>query len=156
MGLDMYLTKKHYVQNWEHTELEKRFEVTIKQGDKTYGNIDASKVKYIEEEAGYWRKSNHIHRWFVENLQDGIDDCQEVYVSPNKLKELLSSCKEALENKETACELLPTHSGFFFGRTDYDEFYFNDIDYTIKIIEDILGDVTNGELPYSIYYSSSW
>ena len=84
MGLDMYLTKKHYVQNWEHTQLEKRFEVTIKQGDKTYGNIDASKVKYIEEEAGYWRKSNHIHRWFVENLQDGIDDCQEVYVSPNK------------------------------------------------------------------------
>ena len=68
----------------------------------------------------------------------------------------MSSCKEALENKETACELLPTHSGFFFGRTDYDEFYFNDIDYTIKIIEDILGDVTNGELPYSIYYSSSW
>jgi len=152
----MYLTKKHYVQNWEHTPLEERFEVTIKQGNKTYGNIDASKIKYIEEEAGYWRKANHIHRWFVENLQDGNDDCQEVYVSPSKLKELLSSCREALENKETACELLPTHSGFFFGRTEYDEFYFNDINYTIKIIEDILDDMSNGELSYSIYYSSSW
>ena len=29
----------------------------------------------IIEQVGYWRKANQIHNWFVENVQDGEDDC---------------------------------------------------------------------------------
>ena len=31
--------------------------------------------KYIAEQIGYWRKANAIHQWFVDNVQDGEDDC---------------------------------------------------------------------------------
>ena len=32
MGLDSYLYKKTYVQNWEHTSPERRYSVVVKQG----------------------------------------------------------------------------------------------------------------------------
>ena len=157
MGLDMYLTKKHYVQRWDHHPAEKQFEVTVNQGGQPYGHIIADKIKYIEEEAGYWRKSNHIHRWFVDNVQEGIDECQEAYVSSRKIEELHSVCKEVLEDKSKASELLPRQSGFFFGATEYDEWYFGDIEETVKIIEPILADMDEGgNLPYDLYYQSSW
>ena len=157
MGLDMYLTKKHYVQRWNHTPAEKQFEVTVKQGGEDYAHVDTSKVKYIEEEAGYWRKANHIHAWFVSHVQEGVDECQEVHVSPRKLEELYSVCKEVLEDNTKASELLPTQSGFFFGGTEYDEWYFKDIEDTVKIIEPILADMDDcGYLPYDLYYQSSW
>ena len=40
--------------------------------EKRYGH------KRIMEMVGYWRKQNAIHNWFVENVQDGIDDCDQV------------------------------------------------------------------------------
>ena len=40
-------------------------------------NNTAMPIKTIRLEAGYWRKANHIHKWIVDNLQDGKDDCQE-------------------------------------------------------------------------------
>ena len=36
----------------------------------------------------YWRKANAIHGWFVDNIQDGVDDQNEYYVSKEKLEEL--------------------------------------------------------------------
>jgi hypothetical protein len=47
--------------------------------------------------------------------------------------------------------LLPSTSGFFFGNTEYDEWYYNDIQNTIEILEKALED-KDGEY----YYSSSW
>lgn len=43
---------------------------------------------------GYWRKANQIHCWFVENVQDGIDDCGTYEVTEKQLVELLNTCKE--------------------------------------------------------------
>ena len=34
MGLDMYLSKKTYVKQWEHTPKEEQFEVTVKRNGK--------------------------------------------------------------------------------------------------------------------------
>ena len=53
----------------------------------------------IMEQVGYWRKSNQIHRWFVENVQDGEDDCQYHNECTNEiLEELLDTCKTVLES----------------------------------------------------------
>ena len=38
-------------------------------------------------------------------------------------------CDKVLDDNSLAEELLPTRSGFFFGSTDYDEWYFEDIKY---------------------------
>ena len=94
-----------------------------------------SNVKTITVEAGYWRKSNQIHNWFVQNVQDGVDECQEAYVSREQLKELRDTCQKVLDNHELAEQLLPTIGGFFFGGTDYDKWYFDDLEDTIKIIK---------------------
>ena len=149
MGLDMYLNKKTYVQYWEHNG-DNNYEVTVTKAGKP-ASIDGRKVKYVIEDAGYWRKQNNIHRWFVQNVQNGIDDCGEYYVEREKLKELLALCK-AVKNQPAAAEaILPTASGFFFGGTEYDQWYYDGIDNTIQILNEALAD-ENGEY----YYSSSW
>lgn len=65
---------------------------------------------------------------------------------------------KSMTNWELAEELLPTKSGFFFGGTDYDQYYMEDIEYTITLIEEILKDVneTGKYLNNDYYYSSSW
>lgn len=57
-------------------------------------------ISVVEEEVMYWRKANHIHNWFVENVQDGIDDCATHYVSPDDLKALLDACERVIEASE--------------------------------------------------------
>ena len=43
------------------------------------------------------------------------------------VEELLEACKQVLADHSKAEELLPTCDGFFFGSTDYDEWYFDDV-----------------------------
>jgi hypothetical protein len=150
MGLDMYLNKRTYVQRWEHNRPEEQYSVEVTKGGKPT-KINSNKVKYIIEEAGYWRKQNQIHRWFVENIQNGTDDCGEYYVSKDDLETLLELCEKVKADHSLAEELLPSASGFFFGGTDYDEWYYNGIDNTIEILKEALED-ENGEY----LYSSSW
>jgi hypothetical protein len=101
---------------------------------------------------GYWRKANQIHNWFVANVQEGKDECQEACVSREQLTELREVCQKILDNNELAEKLLPTASGFFFGGTEYDQWYFNDIEETIKIIDNAL------LMPkqWDFNYRSSW
>jgi hypothetical protein len=152
MGLDMYLYKKTYIRQGDFYKPESVNEVIVKTGGEIDTKIDPKKIKYVVEEAGYWRKANQIHRWFVENVQKGIDDCGSYWVSREKLEELLGLCKRVKENHSLADELLPSASGFFFGGTEYDEWYYNDIENTIKIIEECLSDESADDFEYS----SSW
>jgi len=106
----------------------------------------------VEVTAAYWRKSNQIHKWFVDNVQGGEDDCGNYYVSKDKLKELRETCRQALFAKDPS--LLPPQAGFFFGSYDIDEWYWEDIKRTIKKLDRLF------ELPdfdqLSFYYTSSW
>ena len=61
----------------------------------------------ISINVGYWRKANAIHGWFVNECQEGVDECQKSYVPRDKLQELMELCKEVLINKDRAEELLP-------------------------------------------------
>ena len=158
MGLDMYLRKKIYIgANFEHNEIAGVIYLT--KGGKPF-KVNIDKVTYVIEDWGDWRKANAIHSWFVENVQEGKDDCREYYVSEDKLKELLDICNQIKANPTLAPELLPTQGGFFFGSTDYDEYYWDDIDLTISIIENAIQDreVVNDKeyIRGEVYYSSSW
>ena len=153
MGLDMYLEKKNYVQNWDHNPKEEQHEIVVKQGGKVRVDIDPSKITYIVEGVGYWRKANAIHAWFVENVQNGIDNCQSSYVSTEQLKELLGAVEVVLVHKDKASGILPTQGGFFFGGQEYDEYYFQDMEETKKIITELIKN-DNGRAEY--YYTASW
>ena len=156
MGLDMYLSKKTYVKQWEHKG-DDNYQVEVTQKGEPVSHIKSERISYIEEEIGYWRKSNQIHNWFVQNVQNGIDNCGTYFVGKEQLEELLELCKQILANNQLAEELLPSASGFFFGSTEYDEWYFNDLTHTVQIIESLLSEQNDrGYINGDIYYQSSW
>ncbi len=149
MGLDMYLYRKTYI----GTCGERRPKIEL----DDLPHIDATKICEVREEAGYWRKANHIHKWFVDNVQDGVDDCGDYYVSEAKLKELRDACAAVLADPCRASELLPTQSGFFFGSTAYGEWYIEDTKHTVDIIDSILADSEKiASIPRDGCYISVW
>lgn len=152
MGLDSYLYKKSYVRSGDWYKPEARMEVEVKTGGKVDERIKPERIKYVAEEVAYWRKANQIHNWFVQNVQGGVDNCQSSYVSRDNLEDLLDLCKQVDSDNELADSLLPSASGFFFGGTEYDEWYFKDIKNTITFLEDCLSD----ELADEFEYSASW
>ena len=154
MGLDMYLRKKTYVgANYEHRKVNGKIDLSV--GDNRL-NIKFSRVSYIVEEVGYWRKANQIHAWFVENVQNGVDECQESYVSKEDLIELRDICRTLNKSKSVkkAEELLPTQQGFFFGSEGYDEYYFEDIKETLKVLNSVIKEIEKDDA--EIYYQASW
>jgi hypothetical protein len=146
------------------------------------------------ENIGYWRKANAVHGWFVRECADGVDECQEIRVSHDQLRQLRADCNHALANRETAVPndesaivktepvgsgadilkfimdnmkleqekigttlvsddpLQPT-SGFFFGSTEKDEWYYNDLLETIDIIDNAL---SYDSEQWEVIYQASW
>jgi hypothetical protein len=177
MGLDMYLYKKTFLKTAKHWEEPKRQTITVETGGVVDQNIKPERVSFITETVGEWRKANQIHNWFVNNVQDYVDDCKEHHVSIEQLEELLETCKKvvislviskvetiqievySMEDSVTfldtsiAEELLPTQSGFFFGSTDYDDQYLQDLETTIEILETVLSEDNEWS---DFYYQSSW
>ena len=148
MGLDMYLTAKRYL--WSMNEHDKALADKI---DAEIGANSIGRTKEISREAMYWRKANAIHYWFVMNVQHGEDNCKEYYVSREQLQSLLDTLKQVDQDHSLADDLLPTAEGFFFGATDYEDWYYQDIKDTIPVLEGLLGQDLD---QWDFYYQSSW
>ncbi len=150
MGLDMYLNRHVYC--GEHTYNENAQPPII-----NIAGVNPMKVKSIVEEAIYWRKANAIHRWFVSNVQVGLDNCGTYYVGREQLQALLDTVKQVLEahDTETAMNLLPPQPGFLFGSTEVDSWYWEDLERTKTNLEAILA-VPDDEDRGDYYYHSSW
>jgi hypothetical protein len=148
MGLDMYLSAKRYLSryNEQDAEIAKKIQELV---DTEHP------VTYVTTEVAYWRKANAIHEWFVQNVQGGEDNCSPYYVSQKQISELIVTVDEVLANPEKAEELLPTQSGFFFGDTEYGEYYFEDLRDTKKMLSPY---VDNDEFfkEWELEYRSSW
>lgn len=150
MGLDMYLHAKRSLWAW----LDESEDKTISKEVQKLANIpDVFEVREIVIKAGYWRKANQIHRWFVQNVQEGKDDCGNYYVSRQNLIDLRDLCNKVLKNKDLAPTELPTESGFFFGSKEYDDWYYQDLAETIEIIDNAL---TLDQQQWDFEYHSSW
>ena len=159
MGLDMYLNCNHreLVEEVFGKRVEWGYESEHSDFRRRYGTIC------------YWRKANAIHRWFVDNVQDGEDNCQSYDVSLTQLAELRDVCRNVLhssklvksmvqngstfengkwvpimqegfviEDPSVAIGLLPTTDGFFFGSTNYDQWYYQDVEETYRTLDLIL------------------
>jgi hypothetical protein len=141
MGLDMYLrAKRHFYDADDKVPTQIAKLVGVDQ-----------EVSEVIFKAIYWRKANAIHAWFVENVQEGEDDCSPYELEKEKLIELLDLCKKALETKDAT--LLPTSDGCFFGSTEIDDYYWWDIQQTITGIDKALKDFGD---KFYFEYQSSW
>lgn len=158
MGLDMYLIKR-------------------KKGEK-------KDLWSFEDELIYWRKANQIHKFFCDNakeiepqvsyrvlksdLEELVKRCSKVLEVAKVEKgsvqngyhfengEMIPNLEEGeyIANQYDVAKILPTCSGFFFGSTDYDQWYLEDVKYTKEALEVLIPtiDFDNEE----VYYLASW
>ena len=106
-----------------------------------------------------------------ESLQELLKTCEKVIEASKLIKGKVYSgttwTKEkgsvenwidgkVIENASVAKELLPTQSGFFFGSTEYDEYYLEDVIQTRDMLKMELNEPkTEGAWP-DYYYIASW
>jgi hypothetical protein len=146
MGLDMYLNAKRFL--WYS---EDELADNIK---RNFPDLpEHMRVKEVTIEAMYWRKANAIHKWFVDKVQGGEDNCSEFEVSLAQLEELLEVIEQVLENPDRAGELLPPQAGFFFGGTDMDQWYWDDLKQTQSKLQELF---TRDWKSWDFYYRASW
>jgi len=154
----MYLTKKTYVgAEYKHRNVTGEVKIFVEGVELP---IQFNRIAEISERVGYWRKANQIHNWFVQNVQDGVDNCGDYEVEYEHLTRLLNDCKEVLKDPEKASKKIPTRSGCFFGNTEYNEWYLDQLKATVEIITPLLKEAKEYDgkkyLPETIVYSSSW
>ncbi len=145
MGLDMYLYKRDKDKNAIDVE------------ERNYGT---NEVYEVEQEFIYWRKANQIHMWLVDNVQGGVDDCEEHQVSTKQIVHFYDELVKARLSRDES--IFSPSEGFFFGSTDIDEYYWQELRDTIEElkpeIEKIkeLDEDNRDNYEYTFFYRASW
>lgn len=178
MGLDMYfyLKEKNRVEGWtqgsddEYRAFghwneeagapdETNYPEDIKNLAEYIYNANF-KSSYISDDGmrqyqiGYFRKFNALHAYIVNTLAGGRDECQEIYITKDNLSALLGKLYTVSKNNELAESELPTADGFFFGSTEYDEWYFSDVNDALEMCELFLTNIDFDK--YDLVYHASW
>lgn len=98
---------------------------TIKTPDEVKEVFEKDAKNCYAIENAYFRKVNFIYEFFRNEMKD-----ESCVVSKSRIKVLIDTCKNVLNNngdEDYAKEALPTTDGFFFGSTEYDEWYWKDV-----------------------------
>ena len=83
--------------------------------------------KIKTKELRSFRKVNFLVKFFETKGMD-VEHQHPIWVGKEDCEELASLCNQVLSDHSKAKELLPTMSGFFFGSTDYNDYYFQDVE----------------------------
>ena len=140
MGLDMYIDKKN---------------------DKKLYNKEGKVIgvlyndKNDAEELCYWRKADQILAWFEREFNE-MENCKQYPVSKDLLKRLYNDCKNVLDKRddEYSKDNMPTQNGFFFGGTEYDKYYYMDLEETITMLKNLLEN--DDEYFEDVYFHAWW
>lgn len=155
MGLDMYINR---VNRTNHTidEMETINRDAAPERPEVAPFLPLYKYSFgdfysIFHEVCYWRKFNALHNWFVNNVQNGVDNCQSYELT----KKHIESCLDVLRivDKTKDASLLEPKSGFFFGSVNVDEYYFTDVKNSIEKLENLLDEDWEKN---RFFYLASW
>lgn len=89
--------------------------------------------KFESKNVAYFRKVNFLLPFFGYE-----ENCSDIEIDKYQVEDLVNACQTILDTLKTsgtqvatevANEMLPTEGGFFFGSTEYDEWYFKDVEY---------------------------
>lgn len=100
-------------------------------------------------ESAYFRKVNFIYRYFGEKLVD-----ESCIVTKAEIEDIIERCKKVLADHSLAEELLPTCDGFFFGCTEYNDWYFKDVEDCQEQMQKLMEDYD--ETTDVIWVDMSW
>ena len=158
MGLDMYLEVRRTVRTYEWNQQFDKVANGLGESLISLAGLDqiVSENNYtvsIEVNAIYWRKVNSVHQWFVDNIGGGVDECQRMYVKRKDLEDLRDLVKDTLIHRDKASLTLPPASGFFFGSTEIDEWYWEDLEYTARELDRVLANAKDSD---DFFYQASW
>ena len=94
------------------------------------------------EEVAYFRKVNFLVKYFQYEKNFSLEK-----ISTPKVQLLLDYCVKVLgdRSEETSKKLLPTQGGFFFGSTEYDQWYYEDVERVYETFKEILDDLSDDE-----------
>ena len=169
MGLDMYLTRKVYIgAEYEHRKVTGTIDIQIegKPVDIEFKKVSyiEERAAYWRKanQIHNWFVQNvqggvdecQPSDVSIEQLRELVEICKKVKAIAKLQTGQIANGETMTEtgwqknlqegsvvtNAEEIEELLPTQGGFFFGGTEYDEWYMRDIDSTIEQLEPYITD----------------
>lgn len=182
MGLDMSIARRNYVKNWNHDKEHRYTISVKRNGKKseidpkkiTY--IEEEVARWRKANAIHkWFVKNvqggeddcRDYSVSEEQLRELIETCETVIVASELVKGKIKNgytydkkgrrtpimeVGKYIKDPTVAEHLLPTTDGFFFGSTDYDEWYYEDLVDTVRQLKEALK--TKGECADYVYRSS--
>ena len=150
MGLDITFYKaKRSKANETKERLEEIRKELATEYLKSIGERNSKLINELEDEkekitpwneVAYFRKVNFLIPFFGYE-----ENCSNIEIDKYQVEDLIEACKEVLANHDKASFLLPTQEGFFFGSTDYDDWYFDDVQNVKEKFEEVLADFDRDE-----------
>ena len=150
MGLDITFYKaKRSKDNETKERLEEIRKTLATEYIKSIDERNSKVIKELEEEkeninpwneVTYYRKVNFLIPFFGYE-----ENCSNIEIDKYQVEDLIEACKEVLANHDKASFLLPTQAGLFFGSTDYDDWYFDNVQNVKEKFEEILADFNRDE-----------
>jgi hypothetical protein len=171
MGLDMWLYAEKYVSEKSFAPSNDPTTPFVSVVNPRYAELITDFPEGADEAAEYknatvrikigdWRKVNQVHGFFIKECNEGVDNCKDVWVSPDKLRTLRATIEFLLENKDSEDILskiednLPLADGFFFGSREIDDYYWYGLENTIPILNKAITLAEDEDC--EIYYLASW
>lgn len=90
--------------------------------------LDLYIEKVSRKELAYFRKVNFLIPFFEGFFNTEIENLEDLELTRESIEELKDRCESVLKDYTLAKDLLPTQEGFFFGSTNYDEYYYDDVE----------------------------
>lgn len=112
--------------------------------------------KEHDEELFYYRKLNSLQNYFESNFN--IDNCEKVELTLDIVNDIKNLVDTVIKDntEESAIKNFPTTNGFFYGGTDYDKWYFNNLNNISRDMNELLtkykDDLENGQIFYTCWY----
>jgi hypothetical protein len=106
---------------------------------------------HYEPYDAYFRKVNFIFKYYEDRGK--MYDQYYAFTDADDIDDLIDRCEQVLKDHSLAYSLLPTQDGFFFGSTDYDDWYFSDVKDCLKQMKKYRKLLKDGVTGYVIF---SW
>lgn len=117
---------------WQNTPFEE-------QDEENYP-LAGDKYHTLMTEVWEGRKENHIQRAIEEITGQTVENCDYLFLTRKHVEQLVEKLQSVHADHELAQVVLPTQAGFFFGGTQYDEWYFRDIEQELEDFTKILNE----------------
>jgi hypothetical protein len=95
--------------------------------------IDKYKKNGEFKELLFFKKVNFLLPFF-----DYTENYEDIEINKQQVEDLVNTCKQVLKEKPKAKTLLPNTEGFFFGSTEYDEMYFDNVKLVLQRFQHLL------------------